>query len=204
MTTAVIAAPWARRQVAHWVASLTDAADGAPASGDGSSARSKRATGHLRPTTPESLFGLEYRGLVRTLTVIASGDVEAAHDAAQDAFVQACVHWRRIERYDDPMAWIRRVAINRVKNHHRKNARRKAAIERLGEPDRVPAPSSAVDLERALRALPEKQRVAAVLHYVNDLSIKQVAASMGLSEGTINRHLHRARQALRPHLEVSS
>lgn len=163
----------------------------------------EQATGRLRPTSPESLFELEYRGLVRTLTVIASGDVEAAHDAAQDAFVQACVHWSRISRYDDPMAWIRRVAINRVKNHHRKNARRKAALERLGEPEKVPAPSAIVDLEHALGALPEKQRVAAVLHYVTDLSIKQVASAMGLSEGTVNRHLHRARLALRPHLEVA-
>lgn len=40
----------------------------------------------------------------------------------------------------------------------------------------------------------------AVLHYVCDLTVEQVAAETGLATGTVKTHLSRARAALRPHL----
>jgi DNA-directed RNA polymerase specialized sigma24 family protein len=52
-------------------------------------------------------------------------------DAVQEAFVQAVVHWRKVSRYDDPVAWIRRVAINRGLNKRRSRRRRDALTERI-------------------------------------------------------------------------
>jgi DNA-directed RNA polymerase specialized sigma24 family protein len=78
----------------------------------------------------ESLFRAHYARLVRALAVV-SGSQEAAADAVQEAFVKAHLHWRRIHRYDDPVGWIRRVAINRLRDDHRRSGRKERAVERL-------------------------------------------------------------------------
>ncbi len=171
--------------------------------------RGVEQTGHseafLRFATPEALFRCHYARLVRALAVAADGDLQAAEDAAQDAFVQLCVHWHRVRGYDEPAAWVRHVAINRLRNRDRGLLRRAAAMVRLEglfEPAAAPV-EPPLDLAAALRRLPERQRTAVALHYVDGLPVAEVARSMGVSEGTANRHLYRARAALRPVLEVS-
>ncbi|HZB42618.1 MAG TPA: sigma factor, partial [Ilumatobacter sp.] len=59
----------------------------------------------------DALFADHYARLVRALTLVA-GDREVAADAVQEAFVRAHLRWRKIGRYDDPIGWVRRVAIN--------------------------------------------------------------------------------------------
>lgn len=167
--------------------------------------RTEPSEAFLRFATPEALFRCHYTRLVRALAVVAGGDLQAAEDAAQDAFVQLCVHWGRVRGYDEPAAWVRRVAINRLRNRDRGLLRRAAAmvrLESLFEPV-VAQIEPPFDLEAALQRLPERQRVAMALHYVDGLPVTEVARSMGISEGTANRHLHRARAAVRPALEVS-
>ena len=157
------------------------------------------------PTDPETLFRENYTALVRSLAV-ACGDSEAAADAVQDAFIQLCLHWRRVSTYDNPVAWVRRVAINRLSNQRRSLGRRAAALLRLGkEESRLSRdPGFQTDLETALECLPMRQRLAVSLYYVEDLPIAEVATSMGISEGSVNTHLHRARAALKPVLEARS
>jgi RNA polymerase sigma-70 factor (ECF subfamily) len=53
-----------------------------------------------------------------------------------------------------------------------------------------------VDLERALAALPRRQREATVLRYYLDLDVREVAAVLRVNEGTAKTTLHRARRAL--------
>jgi RNA polymerase sigma-70 factor (ECF subfamily) len=73
--------------------------------------------------TVDSLFRAHYGRLVRALT-LACNDPEIATDAVQEAFVKAPLHWRRIQQYDDPVGWIRRVAINRLRDDHRRQTRK--------------------------------------------------------------------------------
>jgi len=157
------------------------------------------------PTDPEMLFRENYTALVRSLAV-GCGDSEAAADAVQEAFIQLCLHWKRVSKYDNPVAWVRRVAVNRLSNQRRSLSRQAAALLRLrnqeGRSDREPALPT--DLEAALEHLPMRQRVAVALYYVEDLPVAEVATSMGISEGSVNTHLHRARAALKPVLEARS
>jgi DNA-directed RNA polymerase specialized sigma24 family protein len=85
----------------------------------------------MKRALPElaDLFRGEYPRLVRALGAAAGRD--AAADAVQDAFVQAARHWRRIGDYDDPAAWIRRVAVNRVADQRRAARREAAALPRI-------------------------------------------------------------------------
>ena len=46
---------------------------------------------------------------------------------SMEAFVKAHLHWGRIRRYDDPAGWIRRVAINRLRDDHRHSVRKQRA-----------------------------------------------------------------------------
>jgi len=70
----------------------------------------------------EMLFRTHYARLVRALTLV-SGSRELAADAVQEAFVKAHLHWWRIKRYDDPLGWVRAVAINRLHDVHRRTVR---------------------------------------------------------------------------------
>jgi DNA-directed RNA polymerase specialized sigma24 family protein len=53
-----------------------------------------------------------------------------------------------------------------------------------------------IDLQRALRRLPARQREAVVLHYWADLGVEACATAMGLSPGSVMQHLSRARRRL--------
>jgi RNA polymerase sigma-70 factor (ECF subfamily) len=144
----------------------------------------------------EALFRAHYGRLVRALTV-AGGSREAAADAVQEAFVKAHLHWRRIHRYEDPVGWIRRVAINRLHDEHRR-LRRKATVERRMANERPPTGEPSIDeTTKLLAALPRQQRMAMALFYVDGMSVADVATAMRLSEGAVKFHLHAGRAKLR-------
>jgi RNA polymerase sigma-70 factor (ECF subfamily) len=172
--------------------------------GGGDGGEDREAEGQLlSPASVEALFRQSYRSIVQSLA-LASGDLAAAEDATQEAFAQAWVRWSRISRYNNPGAWVRRVAINKLRNAHRSRLRGEAAAQRMapevssgsspGEPES--------DLMVGLQRLPYKQRLCAVLFYVDGLSTAEVAQAMGISQGSVSQHLNRARTALRAHLEV--
>lgn len=146
-------------------------------------------------------FRQHYAPMVRSLGM-ACGDREAAADAVQDAFTRAYVRWRRISHYDDPVAWVRHVALNRLRDHFRRADRGRRAMQRLGHRDELVVdgpepPREDSGVLEALAALPRQQRIATSLYYVEQLSVREVAESMKLSEGAVKYHLHAARAALR-------
>jgi RNA polymerase sigma-70 factor (ECF subfamily) len=158
----------------------------------------------LKPATVEALFRQSYKPIVQALA-LACGDLAAVEDATQDAFAQAWRRWDRISRYDNPGAWVRRVAINKLRNAHRSRVRGEAAIERLGsEATTASLPETNPDLVVGLQRLPYKQRICAVLYYVEGLSTAEVAEAMGISPGSVSQHLNRARTALRSYLEATA
>jgi RNA polymerase sigma-70 factor (ECF subfamily) len=60
------------------------------------------------------------------------------------------------------------------------------------------------ELREVLVQLPLRQRTAVTLYYLADLSVAEIAAVMNVSEGSVNRHLFRAREALHDTLEADS
>jgi len=170
-------------------------------------ARPHPITAPLAPTQAASFEGVVDRQaerLVRSLTSIFL-DKELAADAAQDAFVQLYKHWDEVIKQGEPDAWLFRVAVNRGRDYRRALARTARLLQRLV--GAAPVESAAVDwAPRAefmsiLAALPARQRVAAALYYDADFSTAEIARVMGISEGAVNSHLHRARTALKQILE---
>ena len=144
------------------------------------------------------LFRANYARLVRALAVVA-GDRESAADAVQEAFVKAHLHWWRVKSLEDPVGWIRRVAINRLRDEHRRFRRKQAAVARLEGLRRQHAvePPEEADTAAMLASLPRQQRLAMALFYVDDLSVDEVATTLGISAGAVKFHLHQGRASLR-------
>jgi RNA polymerase sigma-70 factor (ECF subfamily) len=156
----------------------------------------------------ESFMQSHRRRLVQALTMI-SLDREAAADAAQEAFIELFLRWEHLGEYRDPVAWLYRVGINRCKDHRRFLSRTARVVERLGASQERwaedgelvewdPDPSFA----SVFRSLPRRQRTAATLYYLNDLPVGDIARIMNISEGAVNSHLHRAREALKELVEA--
>jgi RNA polymerase sigma-70 factor (ECF subfamily) len=125
-----------------------------------------------------------------------TGDLAEAKDLAQEAFCRAYARWKKIQDYDDPTLWVRRVAWNLAKSRFRR--RRTAAAFLLRQRQVVvsgPDPDH-VALVRALSTLPPHHRRAVVLHYMADLSVAEIARQEGVAEGTVKSWLSRGRTAL--------
>jgi RNA polymerase sigma-70 factor (ECF subfamily) len=145
-------------------------------------------------------YAARFRGL--TLALYAyTGDLAAAQDYVQEAFCRAYPRWSRLSAYDDPAAWVRRVAWHLAVSRWRR-ARRELAAATNWRPPAVDGPGpDRVALVAALAKLPPKHRRAIVLFHLADLSVAEIAAQEGASEGAVRVWLHRGRTALSTHLD---
>ncbi|GAA0532480.1 SigE family RNA polymerase sigma factor [Paractinoplanes ferrugineus] len=147
-----------------------------------------------------------YVGAVRRVVLYlyaACGDRAEAQDLAQEAFARAWQHWPKVSGYDDPEAWVRSVAWRLMVNRWRGLRRWLAARARLGPPEAMtggPSPDR-VAVVHALQRLPAAQRQVVALHYLLDMSVHDIARTVGAPEGTVKARLSRARTALARLLE---
>lgn len=143
----------------------------------------------------QDLYGSAYPRLVGLLTV-ATGHREDAEEIAQEAFLRLIPRWDRVGRYDDPEAWLRTVAL-RVLSNRRRRTRHALQQPSYPEPDPgVPDSSTALDVARHVTRLPLGQREVVLLHYVYDLTVVDVARTLGVRVGTVKSRLARARVSL--------
>jgi RNA polymerase sigma-70 factor (ECF subfamily) len=124
------------------------------------------------------------------------GDRAEAQDVVQEALCRAYSKWKTISTYQDPYAWVRRVAWNLASSRFR---RRRTALNFLRgqreEHAEGPSPDRIV-LVAALAKIPAQLRKAVVLHYIGDLSVAEIAAQEEVAEGTVKSWLSRGRAAL--------
>jgi RNA polymerase sigma-70 factor, ECF subfamily len=144
----------------------------------------------------DALYAASYRRLVVQMYALC-GDLADAEDAVQEAFVTAIRKQRAVAAVDNPEAWLRTVALNRIRRGWRH-----ALVVRRYEV-KVPGPQAAVEvgpehvaIVRALADLDDQQRHVVVLHHLADLSVGQIAAELGVPEGTVKSRLSRARGRL--------
>ena len=183
--------------------------------GIGDAPLSRAAPGSVRPVVSRRSDGFaecyehSYTALTKQL-YLYTGDLGLAQDLVQEAFCRALPRWSKVSTYDDPVAWIRRVAINRGLNKRRSRRRRDALTERIAATSTAsalygfdPADHDG-DLADLIVTLPPQQRLALTLFYFADLPVAEVAHAMQLSEGTVKFHLHAARTALARALETTA
>jgi RNA polymerase sigma-70 factor (ECF subfamily) len=140
-------------------------------------------------------YAASFRPLVTQLYVY-TGDLELAHDLVQEAFCRALDRWSKVAGYEDPVAWVRRVAFNLANSRWQ---RTKVALRHLRRQrvEHVAGPNpDRVAVVRALAGLPDAQRRVVVMHYLADLGVAEIAAHEGVPVGTVKSWLHRGRTAL--------
>jgi RNA polymerase sigma-70 factor (ECF subfamily) len=119
---------------------------------------------------------------------------EIAEDAVAEAFVRAIEHADTISK---PLPWILRTAV-RIAREELRRERRQRESEGASVTDVAGlAPEDLHDLFSALRSLSPNQRLAVVLHYVEDLPVAQIARIMETATPTVRVHLFRGRRRLR-------
>ena len=134
--------------------------------------------------------------IVRQMFLL-TGDLAEAEDVVHEAYERAWLRWSSVQNADSPEAWVRTVARRLAVSRWRRARNAATAWQRHGTPAPRPELDGInVDLVKALKVLPDKQRVAIVLHHLVDLSVEQVAAETGASVSAVKAQLARGRAAL--------
>lgn len=137
-----------------------------------------------------------------SLGAAMAGRGDVARDVAQEALLRAHRHWDEVGAYASPGAWVRKVAVNLLRDHLRSAGRERAAVVRLGA--RPPAVTNEPALDRwteLVAALPDSQRVIVTLYYADDQPVEAIAELLGVALGTVKAQLFKARERLRAQLE---
>ena len=166
----------------------------------------------------ERLVGLHER-MVYNLAARLLGDTEEARDLSQDVFLQVYRTLGRFEGRSSLRTWIFRIVVNQCRNRQRWWRRRRkdraCAIESMtpadearmaaqGKPDgpyeHARRREQAARLQEALEGVSFEHRAILLLREVECLSCEEIAATLGLPEGTVKSRLSRAREAVRQRL----
>lgn len=154
------------------------------------------------------------------IAAMSTGDADEALDIVQDAMISLAKRYAR-RPADEWRPLFYRILHNRIRDWHRRRRVRDGVLRFFGgqegdEPDPIAlardpaavAPDEALEraaaleaLERALRALPARQREAFVLRNFEGLDVTETAAAMGCSDGSVKTHFSRATHRLRQLLE---
>ncbi len=148
-------------------------------------------------TFDDAFAGLHRAAWRASYTVL--GDRAEADDIAQESLARCLVRWRTVEPY--AAAWVSRVAANLAIDRTRRDRSTRVAVPEHGAQDAFV--EERVDLQRALRSLPRRQRDVVVLRYLLDHSEQTVADALGVSVGSVKTHASRGLAALRASLGES-
>jgi RNA polymerase sigma-70 factor, ECF subfamily len=140
-----------------------------------------------------------YRRLFATLYGL-TGDHGEAQDLVQEAYARALARPKVFLDVADPEAWLRTVAVNLARTRWRRRRLLETMI-RAGRidvaPESVPGASpDRVALVAALQKLSRATRETIVLHHLADMSVHEVAVTLGVPVGTVKARLSRGRALL--------
>ena len=119
---------------------------------------------------------------------------------ADDVFASAIVRamsasgWADVEHKE---AYLHRSVVNEAKRLFERRTNRERRERLWASPDRLYPPEVHLDVQQAVASLSVQQRAVVFLTYWADLPGRDVAALLGVSEGTVRQHLARARRSLR-------
>ncbi len=146
----------------------------------------------------------QFRPLVG-LAYALCGDRSLAPELAQDALLAAFTRWSTVGHLDKPEAWARRVVANRATTTiRRRTVEARATLALCSAASLAPmAGEPRVETEwlwSQVRRLPRRQRQVIALHYVQQLTLEEIASTLGITKASTNTHLRRARATLQRYL----
>ena len=164
-------------------------------------------------------FVRSYQDMVYAVAVRLLGNPAEAEDIAQTVFLKAFERFDEIGPSLSAAGWLKTVTKNACLNHLSRYRARWSFFSELGRgggdsesnytAELVSDASPSLDmersdqreqLERALQALPDRQRVPLVLFHFENTSYQEIADLLGISLGKVKTDIHRGREALRRQL----
>ncbi len=150
----------------------------------------------------ERLYRTQRLSMVR-LALLLVDDRETAEDVAQDAFAALHRRWQSLRTEDAAIGYLRTCVVNGA----RSVLRRRRTVRRQPQPDadlfvaesadrRVLLAEEHREVIAAMRRLPARQREVIVLRYWSELSEPQIAATLGISVGSVKSSASRGRDAI--------
>jgi RNA polymerase sigma-70 factor (ECF subfamily) len=140
-----------------------------------------------------------------------------AEDATQETFVRVLRYSHKLASVEDHKTWLARIAWRVAVDRSKQRGRKREVT--LDDPERplgeVASPDTAADealhgahvselLERMIAALPEKLRLPLILSTIEEMSPREVAATLGINEAAVRSRVFRARQILRERLAAAA
>ena len=134
-------------------------------------------------------------------------DEEWADDLTQEVFIRA---WDKLSTFGGRArfgTWLHRLAVNLILSRRgtlRSRQSRQAGgddVVGLAAAPRLASPAARLDLEAAVKRLPDRAREVFVLYDVEGYSHEEIAELTGVSVGTTKSQLHRARMIMREYLQ---
>ena len=141
----------------------------------------------------DRLYKAEYLPMLR-LAHLLIGSTEAAEEVVQEAFI---VVYRRRQTIENLGGYLRTTVVNRCYSELRRRSTERRKAHFLASRDEPVLTPELDETWRALDRLKPKQRTALVLRYYEDLSIREIAQTMGEREGTVKSLIHRGLNGLR-------
>lgn len=150
-----------------------------------------------------ALFDLEFESVYR-FCLARSGSHSIADEVTSDVFLEAAREFGA-GRTDLSIGWLITVARRRIIDRWRAQERRRqlskrVALQRLDHLDAIPEPDESAILD-ALQSLPERQRLAVALRYLDGYSVAEVAEALEVSYSAAESLLSRGRSRLAAALE---
>jgi RNA polymerase sigma-70 factor (ECF subfamily) len=138
---------------------------------------------------------------LRRYARLLTGDAHRADDLVQDTLLRACTKWSLWRPGSDLRAWLFTIMHNVFINQLRAMPPASIPFDDMEEAGVASDAGMAIDLERALTALPEDQREVLLMVTVEDFSYSDVARVTGVPIGTVMSRLSRARRRVRVLME---
>jgi len=166
------------------------------------------------PEAADRMLGRDALEKLYYFALRKTGNRHEAEDLAQEIAVQALVSLAGGSRPDDFGRWLRAVARNRYARWAKERRRRSGIVHDdeilSAQPDRGPTAEASLvradeiaALRRELALLTRDFRDIVVAYYFNGERIADIAARLGLPEGTVKRRLHECRKSIREGIEMA-
>lgn len=140
------------------------------------------------------VYAEHHSALVR-LGYLMSGSQAIAEDVVHDAFEKLAP---RLDRIDNPAAYLRTSVVNGCRSKHRREATARSHYAELVTSDVSHETPILMD---AVAKLPDRQRAAIVLRFYEDRDDAEIAEILGCRRATVRSLVHRALAALRQEID---
>ena len=137
-----------------------------------------------------------YRSMVYRIALNFFRNIQDAEDATQEVMLKLYLRTEPFDSQDHARNWLIQVTLNHCRSVWRSPWRQRVSLEELTAAIPFSRPEDG-ELFQTVMSLPEKHRTVLYLFYYEDMSVREIAEVLKLSETAVTSRLSRARNALK-------